>query len=193
MAINLDRVTTRHRHTAVALYASQPELVTAVRELHRLGFDQDRISVLAKDHEAVATCVRAEAATDGVNIDAPEALAYESEPKGRDEFMGMAIGGAVGVILGLSAVAIPGFGTFLLAAGPIAIALHGLTVGAAGLGLGALLGAILDEKVTEDHRELYERELQAGRWMLVVHGDEHEVERAARALKGTSVRRVDTF
>jgi hypothetical protein len=105
----------------------------------------------------------------------------------------MAVGGAIGVILGLSSVILPGFGSFLLAAGPVAIALHGLTLGAAGIGLGALLGAITDESITEDHRERYEAALDDGKWMLVVHAREQEIGRAAQALAARGVADVDTF
>jgi hypothetical protein len=193
MAINLNLEKQRHPHTAVALFANQAELVHAVREMHRLGFGNDQISVLTKDAGALTDTVSIE----GINAD-PEAdllrdLAYDAEPKGRPEFFGMALGGAVGVILGLSAVVIPGFGAFLLAAGPIAIAMHGLTVGAAGMGLGALLGAIMDEKMTEDHCDYYAAEIEAGRWMMVVHGNEHEIDGAKGALKGAGVGEIDTF
>jgi hypothetical protein len=193
MAINLDRVTMRHKHLAVAIFPTQDDLVAAVRELHRLGFSNDQLSVLAKDGDAIARVARSEDVHDGREQDAPAAVAYEAEPKGRDEAVGMAVGGAVGVILGLSSVILPGFGAFLLAAGPVAIALHGLTLGAAGIGMGALLGAIMDESVTEDHRERYEKEIEAGKWMLVVHGGEQEVERAAQALQARGVPDVDTF
>lgn len=193
MATNLDRVATRHKHLAVAMFNTQAELVTALRELHRLGFSNDQISVLAKDSTALAECIRVEGAKEGVPVDGPDALAYESEPKGRPEVMGMAIGGAVGVILGLSAVALPGFGSFLLAAGPIAVIMHGLTVGAAGLGLGALLGAIMDEKVTEEHRDYYVQELEAGHWMMVVHGNETDMERAQASLQSHTPTRLDVF
>jgi hypothetical protein len=193
MAINLDRVTQRHKHLAVAILPTQDDLVSAVRELHRLGFGNDQLSILAKDSAALGRVTDVEACVDGRELDAPAMVAYESEPKGRDEAVGMAVGGAVGVILGLSSVILPGFGAFLLAAGPGAIAMHVLTWGAAGIGLGALLGAIMDESVTEDHRERYERELDAGKWMLVVHGPELEIERARQALEARGVLDVDTF
>ncbi|MDB5096674.1 MAG: multi-sensor signal transduction histidine kinase [Cyanobacteria bacterium RYN_339] len=167
--------------------------MSAVRELHRLGYSNEQLSVLAKDVDALDRVTSSEPCHDGREMDAPAMVAYESEPKGRDEAVGMAVGGAVGVILGLSSVILPGFGAFLLAAGPVAIALHGLTMGAAGIGLGALLGAIMDESVTEDHRTRYEHDIEAGKWMLVVHGQEQEIARAAEVLETRGVPDVDTF
>jgi hypothetical protein len=193
MAIDLDQTKQKHQQTAVTLFTSQAALVDAVRELHRLGFGNDQLSVLAKDADALAECIRLEGTNEGIAVDVVGELAYDAEPKGRPEFLGMALGGAVGVVLGMSSVVIPGFGTFLIAAGPVAIALHGLTVGAAGMGLGALLGAILDEKVTEDHRDYFAREIEAGRWMLVVHGNDHEIDRATQTLKLAGAACIDTF
>ena len=193
MAIELDRVAQQYKHFAVGLFASQDDLTAAARELHRLGFGSDQLSVLAKDQAAVERMVAAEGVIDGHEVDAPMSVAYESEPKGRPEAVGMAVGGTVGIVLGLSAVILPGFGAFLLAAGPVAIALHSLTVGAAGMGLGALLGAIMDESVTEDHRMRYERELNAGHWMLVIHGSGPDIERATDALRALGVADLDKF
>lgn len=165
----------------------------AVRRLHALGFGHDQISVLAKDDVALRDTLREVGATDGRDFDRPSSLADELEPKGEDEAAGMLIGGGVGLILGLSAVAIPGFGAFLLAAGPVAVALHGLTFAAGGLGLGALLGAIMDERVTEEHREAYEQALERGEWLVVVHGEDDEVRGAARELETLGAARVDAF
>lgn len=178
---------------AVATFASQDELVTALRELHRLGYGNDQISVLAKDHDAANRMASTEGATSATELQGVADVAYETEPKGRPELIGAGIGGVVGVVLGLTSIALPGFGAFLLAAGPIAIALHGLTVGTAGLGMGALLGAIMDEKVTEDHRDRYTAALESGEWLLSVHGDDGEIERAGNALKALAGGRVDTF
>jgi hypothetical protein len=105
----------------------------------------------------------------------------------------MVIGGTVGFVLGLTAIAIPGFGAFLLASGPIAVAMNALTTSAAGLGLGALFGAIVDEGVTEGHRDYYRERLEQGDWMLIVKGDERQIEQAGRHLQGFSAAHVDTF
>jgi hypothetical protein len=168
-------------------------VVQAVRRLHEAGFTHDQISLLAKDE---AACKNAALETDTLNGDEmvlPDDVADAVEPKGRDEMAGMAIGGAVGFLVGLSAVAIPGFGTFLLAAGPLAIALQSLTVGAAGMGLGALLGAILDENVTETHKELYRKRLDEGWWMLLVHANDEDLTRATNVLQEGGVEHVETI
>lgn len=193
MALEHVNIPTRHKHTAVALFDRRDEVVAAVRALHRSGFSNDQISLLAKDDTAVGETIREVGVIDGSEIEPADVLAEEIEPKGRDEMAGMAIGGTMGFVIGFAALAIPGFGGFLLAAGPFAIALHSLTTSAAGLGLGALLGAIFDERVTEEHRDLYKRQLEGGRWILVVHGENDEIERAAGYLRGQNCSHVDAF
>lgn len=183
----------RHPHTAVAVLPDRDALVSAVRELHARGFESDQLSILAKDDGELAATTRELGAKDGCEADPPRALAQDAEPKGRDEIGGMAVGGTVGFLIGLTAIALPGFGAFLLAAGPLAILSNALIVSAGGLGLGALLGAILDEKVTEEHRDLYERELRNGRWLLVVHGDETAIGNATALLRAHRPHHLDAF
>lgn len=193
MSMQAEQLAVKHPHHAVAFYAGHAALVPAVRELHQLGFTNDQISILAKDEAALARAVDEVGATDGRMAHTPEQLANEVEPQGEPEAAGMVIGGGVGLVIGLSAIALPGFGAFLLAAGPVAIALHGLTFAAGGLGLGALVGAILDERATEEHKERYARALEAGQWMVVVHGDEPAVRRAQDVLARQGASRVDAF
>lgn len=180
------------RHTLVTLFENEAALFNAVRILHQAGFGREKLSILTQD-EAALTRIASEAdVQDGREKTSAEALAQDVSPKGHDETVGMVIGGTVGMVLGLSAIVIPGFGPFLLATGPLAIALHGATVAAAGVGLGALFGAIMDESVTEEHRDLYERRLAEGYWLLVVHGDDDEIERAGLLLTPIASH-LDTF
>jgi len=193
MSTQTEKAHTQPLHHAVAFYAGHEALVPAVRELHAQGLGNDQISILAKDEQALARAVSEVGASDGRVAHAPERLAVEAEPQGEPEAAGMVIGGGVGLLIGLSAIALPGLGAFLLAAGPVAIALHGLTFAAGGLGLGALVGAILDEGATEEHKERYAHALESGQWMVVVHGDQGAVRRAQDVLTKNGATRVDTF
>ena len=165
----------------------------AVRELHAQGFGSDQISILAKDDLDLARTVSEVGATDGRVEHSPERLAVAAEPQGEPEVAGMLIGGGVGLVIGLSAIALPGLGVFLLAAGPVAIALNGLTFAAGGMGLGALVGAILDEGVTEAYTERFAKALESGQWLVVVHGDQDAVSRARHLLTRIGATRVDAF
>lgn len=184
----------RHKRTAVAVLPDHNRVVEAVRALHAAGFGNEQISVLAKDDAIVRDTVQTIGVLDGQTIEAADDLAEESIPKGRDEVGGMAIGAGVGFVLSFTAIAIPGFGEFLLAAGPLALAVNALTTSAAGVGLGALVGALMDERGTEDHRDLYKKALEQGKWLLVVHGDNAQIDQAAQVLKGAGAfEHLDTF
>ncbi|MNS52637.1 hypothetical protein D3C72_853580 [compost metagenome] len=193
MAMEQTRETTTQSHTLVALVAQMDQVVQVVRRLHEAGFTTDQISLLAKDHVAVRRAAADVGALDGSEIALPDDIADAVEPKGRPEMGGMAMGGAVGFLVGLTAVAIPGFGAFLLAAGPVAIALNALTVGAAGMGMGALLGAIFDEKVTEEHKARYHDHLEKGGWMMLVHADDTQLARAEQILHEAAISDVETI
>lgn len=193
MAIKGHRVGNRHRHTAVAVLDSETEAVRAVRELHRVGFTNEQMTLLAKDDTAVAHAIDEVGVINGREIEPADTLAEEVEPKGRDELFGMLLGGLIGFVAGLGMLLIPGFGTFLIQAGPLAIAMHCLTTAACGLGLGILLGAINDERVTEGHRDLYHEKLDSGKWLLVVHGDDEDILRATEHLRGFSQDPIEAF
>lgn len=193
MATEHMNVTSRHKNTAVASFASLDQVVAVVRALHQAGFATDQISLLAREDSMIRQVTDQVGALNARADEPVDTLADEVEPKGRDELAGMAIGGTVGLLVSFVALAIPGFGGFLLAAGPVAIAIHSLTVSAAGLGLGALLGAIFDERVTEEHRDLYKQKLEAGEWLVVVHGENEEIDRAGELLQGHHTDHLDTF
>jgi hypothetical protein len=61
------------------------------------------------------------------------------------------------------------------------------------MGLGALLGAILDENVTETHKELYRKRLDEGWWMLLVHANDEDLTRATNVLQEGGVEHVETI
>lgn len=78
----------------------------------------------------------------------------------QDAFLGSAVGLAVGMI----AVFIPGIGP-LIAAGPLAGAIGGLSVGAAA---GGLIGLLKDHGVSEEEAEFYAEGVRRGGALLTV-------------------------
>jgi hypothetical protein len=191
------KVRRHQQHLVVAVIADEAGAIAAVRRLHRIGIGSEAISLLALDtekvHEAIAEIgpVAGQVVHAGGSVDA---VAEETSVHGRDETKGTALGGCVGLVIGLGVFAIPGLGAALLAAGPVVMAINvlGHTI-AGGVGMGLVLGAIFDERVTEDHRDHYKQRLEQGAWLLVLHGDDPLVERAAAELKGAHVERVETF
>jgi len=95
---------------------------------------------------------------------------------------GGTIGGALGLLAGIGALAIPGVGP-LIAAGPIMGALAGLGVGGA---VGGLVGALVGMGIPEYEAKRYEGRLKEGGVLLSVHCDtSDEITRAKEILKRT--------
>ncbi|MNL89343.1 hypothetical protein D3C87_2196040 [compost metagenome] len=59
------------------------------------------------------------------------------------------------------------------------------------MGLGALLGAIFDEKITEEHKALFHDHLEKGGWMLMVHGEDEALDRAGELLHELHIDHVE--
>jgi hypothetical protein len=95
---------------------------------------------------------------------------------------GGVIGGTLGVLAGVGALAIPGVRP-LIAAGPIMAGLAGLGVGGA---LGGLVGALVGMGIPEYEAKRYEGFVKTGGTLLSVHCDTADrVSRAKDLLKGT--------
>ena len=80
---------------------------------------------------------------------------------------GGVVGGALGWMVGIGMLGIPGIGPFI-AAGPIMAALCGAAIGAA---VGGLTGTLLGMGMTEFEAKRYERRLREGLILLSVHVD----------------------
>jgi hypothetical protein len=92
---------------------------------------------------------------------------------------GTVTGGAAGLLAGLVALAIPPLGVTLAGAG--AIALLGAMVGTWS---SALVGASIPDEV----RRTFEREIEEGRILLVIDGDERLLPEAEAAIVATGAR-----
>ena len=78
---------------------------------------------------------------------------------------GGVIGGALGWIAGIGALAIPGVGPFI-AAGPILAALSGAAIGAT---VGGITGGLIGLGIPELEAKIYEGKLQEGNILISVH------------------------
>jgi hypothetical protein len=143
-------------------FQTQTEGHEAVLALYRAGFSRDEVSFLAGDtrgHQtpAVGPALKGEGT--------------ESEAA-QDVF----IGGAVGLAVGVLALAIPGVGPFL-AAGPIAATIGGLT---AGVAVGGVIGLLKDHGISEEEAEFYAEGVRRGGALVTVHGIDENREAAAQ-------------
>lgn len=137
----------------IATTRSQASNITD--SLKAAGFDHDDISVLLADDSATSEFAHEK------DTRAPEGAVVGASAGGL-------LGGSLGLLVGLGTLVIPGVGPFL-AAGPIAVALGGLTVGAVAGGIGGSLAGV---GIPDADAKLYESRLSAGNLLLSVHTDD---------------------
>ncbi|HWA75157.1 MAG TPA: DUF3341 domain-containing protein [Polyangiaceae bacterium] len=90
------------------------------------------------------------------------------------------IGGALGLLAGVGALAIPGLGPFI-AAGPLMAALSGAAAGAA---VGGIAGALIGLGIPEIEAKRYEGKIRGGNILVAVHTENStEQKRAEEVLK----------
>ncbi|HYP14516.1 MAG TPA: quinol:electron acceptor oxidoreductase subunit ActD [Bryobacteraceae bacterium] len=151
------------------IYSSQQHAEEAIDAMRAAGFRNEDISVLLPDNLGNKDFGHER------HTKAPEAATAGAATAG-------ILGGALGWLVGVGALAIPGVGPFL-AAGPIMAALAGL---GAGTVLGGLTGALVGMGIPEYEAKRYEGRIRSGGILLSVHcDDEHWVQRAKEMLKHT--------
>jgi hypothetical protein len=133
-----------------------------VDQLKSAGFSNNDISALFPDKGTTRDFAHEK------NTKAPEgALAGAGT--------GGVIGGALGWIAGIGALAIPGVGPFI-AAGPIVAALSGAAVGAT---LGGIAGGLVGLGIPEIEAKRYEGKVKKGNILISVHTESSaEIDRA---------------
>ena len=155
------------KRVALCLVDTNEQAQAIVERLTAAGFAQDDISVLFPDKGST------------------KEFAHQKEtkmPEGATMGAGTGgvLGGTVGLLAGLGALAIPGLGPFI-AAGPLMAALSG---GAIGAGLGGLAGALVGLGIPEYEAKRYEGKVKEGGILVSVHADNRdEVKRAKDLFK----------
>jgi len=100
---------------------------------------------------------------------------------------GAAIGGGLGLLAGITALAIPGFGP-IIAAGPIAAALTGAGIGAAA---GGLIGGLTKAGISESDAEYYAEGVKRGGVLVTVRTTDQLSDRASEILDDAGARDVE--
>jgi len=143
------------KNTAVfGIYRSRLDVEQAVDVLRAEGFRSTDISVLFPENEGTKDFAHEKATK------APEGTATGAGT-------GAVIGGTLGWLAGIGALAIPGVGP-LIAAGPIVAALTGVGVGGA---IGGISGALIGMGIPEYEAKRYEGRVKEGGILLSVHSD----------------------
>jgi hypothetical protein len=165
------------KNTAVyGIYSNRTAAENAVDRLLADGFRNEDISVLLQDNV-------------GTKDFAHEKQTKAPEGTTTGVIAGGAIGGTLGLLAGIGALAIPGIGPFI-AAGPIMGALAG--IGSGGV-VGGIVGALVGMGIPEYEAKRYEGRVKAGGILLSVHCDNSEwVSKAKAVLKQTEAEDVSS-
>jgi hypothetical protein len=141
---------------------SESQAIALADQLRAAGFTANDVSVLFPD-------------TKGTRDFAHEQHTKAPEGAAAGAGSGAIVGGALGWIVGIGALAIPGLGPFI-AAGPIMAALAGAAGGAA---VGGITGALIGMGIPEYEAKRYEGKVKDGNILMSVHTeDSKERERA---------------
>jgi uncharacterized membrane protein len=139
------------------LARNEAQACRIIEDIKAAGFEENDVSVLLPD----TTSTREFAYEKGTK--APEGAVTVAGTGG-------IVGGVLGWLAGIGALAIPGLGPFV-AAGPLMAALSGAAVGGAA---GGLIGTLVGLGIPEYEAKRYEARLREGRILLAVHTESAE-------------------
>ncbi len=165
------------KNTAVfGIYPSYMSVDNGVDAFRAAGFRNDDISVLFPESSGSKDFAHEK------NTKAPEGATTGAGT-------GIVLGGAMGWLLGIGALAIPGLGPFI-AAGPIMAALAGAGVGGT---VGGIAGALIGMGIPEYEAKRYEGRVKDGGILLSVHTDNSDWTRRAKdILKRTGAQDISS-
>jgi len=165
------------KNTAVfGIYPSYESVERAVDALRVAGFRGTDISVLFPENIGTKDFAMEK------GTKAPEGAATGAGT-------GVVVGGTLGWLTGIGALAIPGLGPFI-AAGPIMAALAGAGAGGA---LGGITGALIGMGIPEYEAKRYQGRVTKGGILLSVHSDNSDwTKRAKEVLERTGAEDISS-
>lgn len=145
------------KKSVVGIVATQAQAQAIVDDLQKVGVPTSDVSALFPDK------------------DGSRAFAHENHTKAPEGAIagvgaGGLLGGTLGLLAGIGALAIPGVGP-LIAAGPLMGALSGAAAGAA---VGGVAGALIGLGIPELEAKTYEGRIRDGNVLLAVHVETSE-------------------
>ncbi len=149
----------------LGLVSSQARAEAIVADLRASAFPSNDISVLFPDKKGTRDFAHEQ------NTKAPEGAVVGAGAGG-------AVGGTLGLLAGIGALAIPGLGPFI-AAGPILAALSGVAAGAA---VGGVAGGLVGMGIPEIEAKQYEGKISGGNILISAHTEDAGARRTAKAI-----------
>lgn len=155
---------------AVGVFPSRQAAEEALNKLRDSGFPMQQVSTIAKDTSRVDQLS---------NADISDPVAAQAEGGAATGVLaGTALGSLGGLLVGLSALTIPGVGP-VITAGTVGTV---LTTTLAGSGIGAatggLTGAFASLGIPDERANIYGDRVSQGNYVVMVEGTEEEIRRA---------------
>ncbi len=164
-----------HEAAAFGIFANLANAEAAIDGLTMAGFSNQALSVLLSEKD------EAKGLTDGTTLASDSATAGVG--------VGGVVGGALGLLAGIGALALPGVGP-LIAAGPIIASLAGFGVGGA---VGGFVGALVGMGIPEFEAKLYDVRVKDGGVLVAVHCESPEgISKARDVLKAVGAEDIAT-
>lgn len=168
-------MTTNELSRAVGTFMTRQDAELALQELQEAGFNMDRVSVIVNNPQSKD------------NIGGAEVKPASEQAKGgagAGATAGAATGGLLGLIGGLSVIALPGVGAVAELGIVLANTLLGSGIGAAG---GGLVGALIGWGIPEDRARYYDEMLSRGRYIVLMEGTPAEISGAEAILQNRRI------
>jgi hypothetical protein len=151
----------------IAVYPDHASAEDAVRRLQSNGIPMQNVSIIGRDFHTtehpLGFVTAGSVAKDGAKV-------------------GAWTGGLFGLLVGAAFLILPGVGPVIVA-GPLAAAMIGGIEGAlAGAAFGGVTGALVGLGMSRDKAIRYESQVKAGKFLVTMHDDLGQVERAKTLL-----------
>lgn len=165
------------KSAVVAIYDTHLQAEEAVRSLAQSGFNMQNLSIVGKDFQEKEEVVGYYTAGDRIKTWGKNGAFW---------------GGLWGLMFGSAFFIIPGIGP-LLAAGPIVAWIVGALEGAVVIGgLSAVGAGLYSIGIPEDSIIEYETQLRAGKFVVVAHGTQEELDQTSQTFATTKQQEMKT-
>jgi hypothetical protein len=158
--------------SVVGIYDTMAQAEEAVHTLDQAGFPVKHVSVVTQN-------LASDKATHGYITPGDDLTPHGAAT-------GAWVGGLCGVLIGSAFLWVPGFGPLLVVGRLAALLLAGVEGTLAGIGAGALLSALKNWGIAEEHIFDYEKQVQGGKHLVIAYGTAEEVAKAHAILQGTA-------
>lgn len=151
-------------NATIGIYDTHDLAVQAVQELKQKGYHMAQLSIMGRAVTEV--------------IDEDMHITEKSPLKVAGLGVGTVLGTTLGVLAGVGIFAVPGLG-FLYGAGAVVGAIAGFDFGLIGGGIASALATV---GVKDENLEKYHNALDAGKFIVIAHGSEEDVNKAKNML-----------